>query len=230
MRYLYLCYILIFLCIATVGFAATKPTTKPTTKPAAKPTINANAKKYLPILADCFVLYWPAAVGRYIPAGQVEQESNWNPYAHLHTSREDGYGLVQITVTERFNNFITATNYKPLKDWKWQTDKYNVRNQLTFLVLQDKSNYAQLKYIKDPIERWKCTMISYNAGYGRILKRRQYAIAKGLPTDRWTGGLELAHGPLEDRMLYGRPLWKAINSYPVIIFRKAEKYKPYMGK
>ncbi|WP_188055624.1 transglycosylase SLT domain-containing protein [Oryzomonas rubra] len=163
---------------------------------------------------------------QYIPCGQVEQESEWNPKAHLHTSREDGYGLVQMTVTKNFNIFKSAVTMKPLRKWDWRKDPYNPENQLAFLVLQDKTSWNNVrKWMRDDAEGWKATLVSYNAGLGRVMKRRTYAIAKGIPHDRWTGGLDQAHTPGETTLLYGRPMWKAVNEYPALIFKKAEKYR-----
>lgn len=184
------------------------------------------AAKYLPLLDQAFSQHWPMAPLKGVVAAQVEQESDWNPRAHLHTSREDGYGLVQMTRTRTFNIFVDAVRIKALKGWDWRRDPYNPSKQLIFLVIQDKANFTQWrKYFRDDVEGTKAMLVSYNAGEGRVLKRRQYAIAKGLPRDAWTGGLELAHGPAENSALYGRPLWRAVNEYPKVIFKKAEKYK-----
>jgi len=184
------------------------------------------SKPYIVILKSIFNQYWPNVDCKYIAAGQVEQESDWNPKAHLHTKREDGYGLTQITVTPRFNNFKNAVDLKPLKSWHWKNDKYNPTYQLTFLVLEDRSNFNMVGHLlKGDAEIWKGVLVSYNAGYGRLERRHQYAVAKGLPHDCWTGGLELAHGRTEDTKLYGETLWKTVNAYPVLIFKKAEKYK-----
>jgi hypothetical protein len=182
------------------------------------------AVRNLPHLLAAYRAQWPDAPAKYVSAGQVDQESGWDEKAHLHTSREDGYGLGQMTITKSCNIFKGAVKYKALKGWDWSKDPYNPLYQLTFLVLQDKDNYIQSKAVNAE-ERWKIALVRYNAGDGRINIRRRYAIAKGLPTDRWTGGLELAHGPAEYSILYGRPLWKAVNEYPDIICRKAEKYK-----
>jgi hypothetical protein len=182
------------------------------------------ATKNLPVLGRAFSDHWPSAPLRNVAAGQVEQESDWNEHAHLHTSREDGYGLVQMTRTKSFNIYLTAVKYKALKGWDWRSNPYDPYRQLTFLVLQDKDNWDQVKAVNDE-ERWKMTLVSYNAGSGRIAIRRRYAMAKGLPTDRWTGGLELAHGALENSSLYGDSLWKRINNYPRVIVEKSEKYK-----
>lgn len=184
------------------------------------------AKPLLPVMSEVVTRQWPAMPLRHLPCGQVEQESGWDPKAHLHTSREDGYGLVQMTVTPRFNIFKDAVKWKALRGWQWQNDKYNVRNQLIFLILQDRSNFSQWRpFAVNDEECWKMALVSYNAGAGRVLARRRQAKLDGrIPANRWTGGLEKAHGPKEDARLYGRPLWQAVNEYPVNIFSRALKY------
>ena len=184
------------------------------------------AKPYIVTLKSLFNQYWPNVDCKYIAAGQVEQESDWNPKAHLHTKREDGYGLTQITVTPKFNNFKNATAYNPLKIWNWRNDKYNTTYQLTFLILEDRSNFKMVsKYLSGDAEIWKGVLVSYNAGFGRLQRRHQFAIVKKIPHDRWTSGLELAHEPSENSKLYGETLWKTVNAYPILIFKKSEKYK-----
>ncbi len=184
------------------------------------------AKLYINEIKNCYNLYWKEIPLKQIPMGQIEQESNWNSKAHLHTYREDGYGLVQITVTPRFNSFLTAKQYKPLKSWNWKKDPYNTKNQITFLVLQDRDNYNQIKrYFINDEERFKGLLVCYNAGLGRVLRRRQFAIAARYKHDTWTHGLEDVHDNFENKNIYGRPLWKAVNEYPRVIFKKSEKYK-----
>lgn len=131
-----------------------------------------------------------------------------------------------MTITSRFNIYLEAVKWKPLAGWDWESDPYNPHNQLTFLVLQNKANWTQWRpYSVNDIECWKMALVSYNAGSGRVLKRRQYALAKGVKADRWTQGLEDAHSPAEDVSLYKRPLWEAVNEYPRVIFRRAKKYE-----
>jgi hypothetical protein len=103
------------------------------------------SRPYLPVLSQTLDSTWPAAPMRYIPAGQVEQESGWKKTATLKTSRELGRGLVQMTIAydsagrERFNIYRDAVRYRALSGWDWRRDPYNVRHQLTFLALQDLS-------------------------------------------------------------------------------------------
>ena len=183
------------------------------------------AKPYVVVINELYAKYWPGYTLKHIPYGQVEQESSWNVRARLHTSREDGYGLGQITVTPRFNNFKTAIGYSALKNWDYKNDPYNPKNQLTFLILQDRDNFKQVtKFFINDEERTKGMLVSYNAGFGRVLKRRQAAITQKHKADTWTGGLEDVHDHFEDKNLYGRPLYKAVNEYPRLIFKKSQKY------
>ena len=195
-------------------------------------TVPECAKRHIPTLAIALDQHWPSAPLRHITAGQVEQESSWKEAATLKTTRELGRGLVQMTIAydsngrERFNIYRDAVRSQALNGWNWQADPYNPRYQLTFLVLQDKSNFVQVRnYMIDDIEAWRAGLVCYNAGSGRWLQRRAVARKGGIPADRWVGGLELAHGPKEDVALYGRPLWQAVNEYPRVIFKRAEKYR-----
>ena len=193
----------------------------------AQAAIPAGATKNLPVLKAAFLSIWPQAPMLHIPAGQVDQESSWNEHATLHTPRELGRGLCQMTITKSFNIYLSAVQYKALKGWDWKNNPYDPDKQLTFLGYQDRDNFLASKAVNDE-ERWKVALVRYNAGDGRINIRRRYAVAKGLPTDRWTGGLELAYSPAECSVLYGRPLWKAVNEYPRVIFEKAQKYREVM--
>jgi len=193
------------------------------------------AGPYLPVLAAAFNEQWPSATERHNAAGQVEQESGWKERATLTTSRELGRGLTQMTIAydakggERFNIYKSAIRYRALSAWDWQRDPYNVRYQLTFLVLQDKANFTQMRpMFVDDRQAWRATLVSYNAGPGRVLQRRSYARMHGIPCDRWVDGLDKAHGPRENVMLYGRPLWQAVNEYPEKVTRRAEKYRAYL--
>lgn len=195
-------------------------------------TIPDNAKTLLPVLSTAINQQWPGAPLRSIPAGQVEQESSWKEKATLKTSRELGRGLVQLTIayktdgTERFNAYKDASHVKALAAWDWRKDPFNTHYQLTYLTLTDRANFMMVrKYMVDDTEAWKAALVCYNAGEGRWLARRAMAKQMGLPTNRWTNGLEQAHGVKENAILYGRALYVAVNEYPRVIFQRAEKYQ-----
>lgn len=190
------------------------------------------ARPYLPQLSRAIDANWPGMPLREIAAGQVEQESNWKETATLKTSRELGRGLVQMTIAydksgkERFNIFRDASRMRALKAWDWQRDPYNTRYQLTFLVLQDRSNFVQVRpFFANDTEAHKGSLVCYNAGSGRWLQRRANAKRMGLPFDRWDGGLDRAYSKGETALLYGRPLWQAVNEYPRVIFKRSDKYR-----
>ena len=191
------------------------------------------SRPYIPILREQIGKHWPAMPLRHIPAGQVEQESGWKERATLKTSRELGRGFGQLTITyradgsERFNTYRDAVRFKALRGWDWRNDPYNVRYQLAYVVLQDRANFGQMGALGfiDAAETWKAALVCYNAGPGRVLNRRAVALAKGMPHDRWTGGLDRAYSQKEAVMLYGRPLYEAVNEYPRVVFKKAEKYR-----
>ena len=192
------------------------------------------AKPYKPVMEDILLKYWADMPDKSIIYGEVEQESGWKSKAHLHTSREDGYSLAQITIAYdsngkvRFNNFLNAVQLEPLKKWDWKTDPYNERFQLTYLVLQLKSNFATNRRImKNDQEAINSTLVSYNAGYGRVLKRRSNAVIMGNDKTAWVNGLDKSYGKGEMTLLYGRPLWQAVNEYPIVIRKKSIKYKDF---
>lgn len=195
------------------------------------------ARVFVPTINQLYDQYWPTYSLRHIPYGQVEQESSWNVRARLHTHREDGYGLGQITVAYysdgkiRFDNFKNAVAYAALRSWDYKNDPYNPKNQLTFAILQNRDNFRQVsKFFLNDTERTKAMLVSYNAGYGRILKRRQAAITQKHKHDTWTGGLEDVHDRFEEKLLYGRPLYQAVNEYPKKIFKRSEKYLVFYRK
>lgn len=187
----------------------------------------------LQVLSTTINQHWPNAPLRHIMAGQVQQESSWRERATLKTSRELGRGLVQLTIayrpdgSERFNAYRDAVrSYRALSAWDWQRDPYNVAYQLTYLVLRDRGQFAVTRRsMADDAEAWRAALVCYNAGEGRWLSRIANAKVMGLDRTRWSGGLEHAHGKTEDRLLYGRKLWQAVNEYPVVIFRKASRYE-----
>lgn len=191
------------------------------------------AKKLLPVLAAAIERHWPDMPLREIPAGQIEQESSWKADAELKTSREHGRGLVQLTIayradgSERFNSYRDALrHYRDLKSWDWETDPYNVEYQLSYLVLQDRANYARVVNLGffEPFQTWQAALVCYNAGPGRVLKRRAVALSQQVPVNRWDGGLASVHGADEERILYSRPLWQAVNEYPAKILARSAKY------
>ena len=183
------------------------------------------AEPYLPLLCVLVNKYWYGARKDYL-AGQVEMESLWNPYAEFKSHREYGFGFGMITVTKRFNKFEEAKRrYKELRNWAWE-NRFDPKYQLTFLVLEDKRLFKLTKFCNySEKDNYACMFVSYNSGFGNLLKRR--AIAPKKYKNRWFGGLELVC-PYPKAKLYRYKLCDLQNRYPYnIIFVKSPKYKKW---
>ncbi len=193
--------------------------------------ISSETLKNVYILKAKIYKYWEEAPYKYFMGGQVEKESLWKPKAELKTPREYGFGLAQITVTNRFNNFEEARKrYKELKHWKWE-DRFNVDYQLTYLVLEDKSLFKRnYKLFIDDLNRWAGVLVSYNAGFGTVLQRRALCVkTEGCNFKQWFGGLDTVAGLKESNLLYGKKLADRRNDYPKdIIFNRSLKYKKWI--
>ena len=192
------------------------------------------AGPYLPELRRVISAHWPAAPVREAFAGQIEQESQWKKTARLHTSREDGRGLAQLTIaynadgSERFNAFRDAVRIKALRGWDWRKDPENVRYQMTYLVMTDRSNFSTLERLfATNTDRWGAALVAYNAGMGTVLQRRSLAKLKSPElAGSWFGGLDKIRLPYESRKLYGRDLGEMRNEYPRLILHvRAPKYR-----
>src|SRR5574340_792931 len=155
------------------------------------------AVQYLPVLQAEQRAHWPDMPMPSTLAAQVEQETCpsltsrkcWNPRAELKTSLEYGFGLGQLTVTKRFDNFAAARGLDPsLRSRAW-TDRYDPIRQLRTLVLMDRGSYRYLnRLVPDEGARLAMTLSAYNGGLGGVLKdRRLCASIAGCDPGRWFG-------------------------------------------
>lgn len=193
------------------------------------------AKIHLPALVSEQKAYWPEAVEAYTLAGEVEQETCpslksskcWNPKAELKTSREYGFGLGQITVTSKFDNFKEARRlHKSLADWGWQ-DRYNARFQLRTMVLTQKANWRRTSFAATARDRWQMTLNAYNGGYGGLqADRRLCAAIKGCDPSRWDGNVAL-HSTKSKVSAggYSKSFYQISREYPALVLQRREKYK-----
>lgn len=153
---------------------------------------------YLPMLVAEAGQYWAEAPTPFL-AAQIEQETCvslnhpkcWNPHAELKTSIEYGFGLGQLTVTKRFDNFKEARTWdKSLARWKWE-DRFDPQMQLRALVVYDRNLYRQASFAAVPQERYAFMFSAYNGGFGGIIKDRALcANTKGCDHNRWFGQVE----------------------------------------
>lgn len=162
--------------------------------------IPALAQVYLPILMAVTGELWPEMVDPPLLAAQVEQETCislkhskcWNPRAELKTSREYGFGLGQLTITSRFDNFKAAKGWdETLAGWKWD-NRFDAEMQLRALVAYDRNLYRSVRFGRSEIDRLSFMFSAYNGGLGGLLKdRRLCASTPGCNPDRWKGHVEL---------------------------------------
>ena len=162
--------------------------------------IPALAQVYLPVLLTVQASLWPSMPDPALLAAQVEQETCitlkhskcWNPRAELKTSREYGFGLGQLTVTPRFNNFEAAKGWdKTLAGWRWE-GRYDPEMQLRALVAYNRNLYSQVRFGRSEIDRLSFMFSAYNGGLGGLLKdRRICAATAGCNPERWKGHVEL---------------------------------------
>lgn len=148
------------------------------------------ALPYLPTLKAEIARAWPQHPAPATAAAQVEQESLWNPNAHLHTAREEGYGLAQFTVTPRFNAINETKALDPsLRGW---VNPYDVPMQLRALVAKDLQCYRLAPPSRTPQDHLAFTYAAYNGGNGGVMSDRRVCLAtKGCDPRAWTGNVEL---------------------------------------
>lgn len=161
--------------------------------------IPALATLYLPLLATVTAALWPSMPDKPLLAAQIEQETCitlkhpkcWNPKAELKTAREYGFGLGQLTITAKFNNFVAAQGWdESLKGWQWQ-DRYDPEMQMRALVAYDRNLYRQIRFGASEADRLAFMFSAYNGGLGGLLKdRRLCAGAANCNPERWFGHVE----------------------------------------
>jgi hypothetical protein len=157
------------------------------------------AAVYLPILVAQTAALWPTMPAPSMLAAQVEQETCvslkskgcWNPKTELKTDREYGFGLGQLTITPKFNNFEAAKTWdKSLASWKWE-ERFDPKMQLGALVAYDRNLYRQINYGKTDTDRLAFMFSAYNGGLGGLVKDRQVCRATaGCNPDVWFGHVE----------------------------------------
>lgn len=199
-----------------------------------------NAVQYLPVLAVEICRHWSEVPVPSTLAAQVEQETCpslkskkcWSPHAELKTDREYGFGLGQITITSRFNNFNEVKLLDAsLKDWRWE-NRYNAEYQLRALVLKDKFAFNKITWAANSTERLALTFAAYNGGLGGVLSDRRVCIATtGCDPTVWFDHIE--HTSRKSKVKYkgyGKSFFEINREYVrnVMHLRRA-KYVPHLG-
>jgi hypothetical protein len=181
------------------------------------------ARMYGPVLKREMSAHWQGMPLPSALAAQVEQETCpsvksslcWNPRTELRTSREYGFGLGQITVTAKFNNFDAAKRLdRSLSDWRWD-ERFVPDRQLRALVLMNKQCFQRLRYVEDDYERLAMSFSCYNGGLGGVLAdQRLCAARKGCAPGVWFGHVELTSRKGKTAVAgYGQSFFEINRSY-----------------
>lgn len=197
--------------------------------------IPALAAVYLPVLLSVQTALWPTMPDPALLAAQVEQETCislthskcWNPRAELKTSREYGFGLGQLTVTDKFDNFKEAKGWDAsLAGWKWE-NRFDPDMQLRALVAYDRNLYRRLKFGATETDRLSFMFSAYNGGLGGLLKdRRLCAMQSGCNPDRWLNHVELTSFRARTAVKgYGKSFFEINREYVRNIGLRAPKYR-----
>lgn len=195
-------------------------------------------KQSLPSFKDAIVNDWPTMNPKsHYFAGQAEQESCasrtkcWNPTTELKTSREYGFGIPQITITSKFNNFtgLKQQNAK-LKNWQWE-QRYDPYYQFIAMFTLNRTCYNQVKWAGKEEDRMAMMFSCYNGGYGGILKDRAICSnTKGCNPNLWFNNIEKYSTKSKVAVKgYGKSFFEINREYPKnIMYVRSPKYKPYL--
>lgn len=195
---------------------------------------------YLPLLVGEASQHWQDAPIAYL-AAQVEQETCislkhpkcWNPRAELKTPIEYGFGLGQLTVTKKFDNFKAAKTWDAsLAKWRWE-DRYDPQMQLRALVIYDRNLSRQVSFAADPHERAAFMFSAYNGGYGGVLKDRALCRSTaGCDQGRWFGHVERQSFRAKTAVKgYGQSFYEINRGYVRNIMTvRAAKYEEALSK
>jgi hypothetical protein len=193
------------------------------------------ATLYIPLLTTQIAALWPAMPAPSTLAAQIEQETCvsltstrcWNPKTELKTEREYGFGLGQLTVTPKFNNFEAAKGWdKSLKDWKWE-DRYDPTMQIRALVAYDRNLYRAITFAADDANRLQFAFSAYNGGLGGVINDRHVCMAtKGCDPSRWFGHVELTSLKAKTAVKgYGQSFYEINRGYVrAIWFDRRQRY------
>jgi hypothetical protein len=226
---------LLLLLLAVPSLALTQDKTQTANLPA-------NAGIYLPMQKKELETYWPDYGPRSTFAAQVEQETCpsfkskrcWSPTTELKTDREYGFGLGQITVTKKFDNFVEARKLDvSLRDWKWE-DRYDPAKQLRTQVLTNRGNYrALIKLVPHHLDAAAMMFAAYNGGLGGVLQeRRLCAAVKGCDPNVWFDNVALYSKKSKVKYQgYGQSFFEINRGYVENIMHvRLNKYRSFYGE
>jgi membrane-bound lytic murein transglycosylase MltF len=148
----------------------------------------------------------------------------------LKTSREYGFGLGQVTVTDKFNAFTEEQRLDPsLKNWQWN-DRYDPQMQLRGLVLKDRQLYNLILGVASDVDHLAFAFAAYNGGLGGVLSDRRVCAATPHCDQRiWFDNVE--HTSLKARVKvggYGQSFFDINREYVRnILLVRSQKYRQF---
>lgn len=195
-----------------------------------------NAKVYLPSLVQAKNDSWKDNRYPWFLAGQIEQETCvslrskrcWNPRTELKTDREYGFGLGQVTVTAKFNNFENLRKMSSkLKSWKWE-DRFNPYYQIIGLITLDLDSYSRIKGAETELDRQAFMFSAYNGGLGGVIQDRKLCSTKpGCNPNKWFSNVELYSFKKKTKVAgYGQSFFDINRGYVYNVqLIRSDKYK-----
>ena len=197
-----------------------------------------NSLLYLPVLIQKQKELWPNAPYPSTLAAQIDKEtcpspkhkSCWNPRAELKTSREYGFGLGQITITNQFNNFSYAKSLTVnLRNWDY-ADRYNAAMQIEALVVWNKVMFDRVKGAKTVFGQLAMSKAAYNGGEGGLNSDRRVCLATpGCDQTIWFGHVERTSLKAKlPKAGYGESFFQINRRYvKEIMYDRRAKYERY---
>lgn len=90
------------------------------------------------------------------------------------------FGLGQITITSKFNNFVEIKKlHKDLYDWAYD-DRYDPKMQIKAVLIFNKSIYSRITGAATTEDRLSFSYAAYNGGVGGLLSDRRVCQGLGL--------------------------------------------------
>lgn len=153
---------------------------KPEIKPVSllSPQIPERARQFERPLISNARFIWGLNAPIAVFAGQIQQESAWNPDARSPYAN----GLAQFTpstaewISSKYSDLSLNSPFEP----QWA---------LRALTRYDKFLFDRLS-ASDECNQWGFTLSAYNGGEGNVNKDQKLAASKGLSSARWFGSVE----------------------------------------
>jgi hypothetical protein len=161
----------------------------------------------------------------------------WSSKSELNTSRELGVGLGQITKAYnadgsiRFDSLsdLRARHMDSLSELSWSNVRLRPDLQIRAILMMTRDNHKTFWQVREEIERFKMADAAYNAGPGRISKKRlQCSLTKGCDPQKWDDNVERIN-VTGSKVLYGNRTAHDIMTHHVHdVFLRKGKYIPYL--